>query len=257
MKFRSWQHGRLMVTLEKTVQKIGAKVGKDSHFIPEVSWSSMTPQMNFWSKQYNVTDYISELSWLEPWGPYNCWYWDKPYSYYPAPQLTSYLAAEQVKKFAESKAKPGRMPKLIAFPHGRMGDTTVSQPEAIAFEMLTYFLRRWQGAFLFTFPGGYDYRYWGKAAEANTLIARHEEMVERGKEVSSMLKIVPRTPCPEKPDFAPDWAEPQPGQGKLPGLHKLKIFQGHLVFRSGFCELVAVVGFEVTPEARWNAENEL
>lgn len=240
MKFRSWQHGRLMVTLEKAVSEAGRKKGKESHFIPEISWSSMTPQMNFWAKQYNVTDYISELPWLEPWGPYNCWYWDTPYSYYPAPQLSAWLAAEQVKGFARSKSKPGRMPKLIAFPHGRMGDTTISQPEGIAFEMITYFIQKWQGAFLFTFPSGYDYRYWGKVAEANTAIADNEKIVTEGRDVTSQVKIIPRTPFPENPDFAPLWAEPSPGEGRLPGLHKLKIYQYRAFKHKG--EYLAAVG---------------
>ena len=240
--FRSWQHGRLMVTLEKTTRAAGARAGKESHFIPEVSWSSMTPQMNFWAKQYNVTDYISELPWLEPWGPYTYWRWDTPYSYYPAPHLTSWLAAEQVREFARSKSLPGKMPKLIAFPHGRMGDTTISQPEGIAFEMLSFFLQKWQGAFLFTFPGGYDYRYWRNCAKANTLIAEHEEIVGCGKDVSAAVKILPRSPYPENPDFAPDWAEPANGEGKLPGLHKLKIFQ-HRAFLHKGEYLVAVGNF--------------
>lgn len=238
--FRSWQHGRLMVTLEKATRAAGRKAGKESHFIPEVSWSSMTPQMNFWAKQYNVTDYISELPWLEPWGPYNCWRWDTPYSYYPAPHLTSWLAAEQVREFARSKSLPGKMPNLIAFPHGRMGDTTISQPEGIAFEMISFFLQKWQGTFLFTFPGGYDYRYWGNCARANTIIAEHEETVSNGKDVSAMVKILPRSPYPENPDFAPDWAEPAPGDGRLPGLHKLKIFQHRAFFHKG--EYLVAVG---------------
>ena len=242
MLFRSWQHSRLMVTLEKVTREAGRKVGKESHFIPEIAWLHMTPQRNHWAKQYNVTDYMSELPWLEPWGPYNCWRWDTPYSYYPAPQLTMWLAAKQVRDFAKAKARPGKVPKIIGFPHGHMGDTIISQPEGIAFEMLCLFLQGWQGAFIFTFPDGYDYRYWAWAARANTAIADHEAVVTKGQEVTEQVKIVPRTPVPQHPDFAPEWSEPAPGEGTLPGLHKLGVIQ-HKAFRLKDDYLVAVGNF--------------
>lgn len=130
-------------------------------------------------------------------------------------------------------------------------------------EMISYFLLKWQGAFIFTFPGGYDYRYWGAAAKANTLIAEHEKMVEQGKDVTEMVKIVPRSPYPENPDFMPELAETSPGEGKLPGLHKLKIFQHRSFFHNG-AYLVAVGNFwqrgelffemrlEGVPEGQWH-----
>jgi hypothetical protein len=88
-------------------------------------------------------------------------------------------------------------------------------------------------------------------------------MVEQGKDVTEMVKIVPRSPYPENPDFMPELAETSPGEGKLPGLHKLKIFQHRSFFHNG-AYLVAVGNFwqrgelffemrlEGVPEGQWH-----
>jgi len=41
-KFRSWQHGKLMATLEETVNALGKEAGLDSHFIPEIHYGLLT-----------------------------------------------------------------------------------------------------------------------------------------------------------------------------------------------------------------------
>ena len=47
-KFRSWQHGKLVVTLHKDVAALGRSAGKTSIFIPEVSWRCATHKHNHW-----------------------------------------------------------------------------------------------------------------------------------------------------------------------------------------------------------------
>jgi hypothetical protein len=237
IKFRSWQHGRLVVQLEKTINEIGKKAGKDSHFIPEIAWSKMLPERDSNFAQYDIADYILELPWLEPWGPYIFHRFTQTYEYFPGLHLIAWNAAGVIKKFTADHGQPG----MIAFPHGYQGQDWITEPEALAFEFLCFFLNGWNGAFGYFFPRGYDHRYWQALAGANTAIARFEEIVFQGKEISPQVRITPETPLPE-PFFPAYWSEGGNFTRKLPGLAKSRILQ-YKAFQQNDRHLVAVGNF--------------
>ena len=220
-KFRSWQHGRLVVTIHKDAAALGRGKGKESGFVPEISWRSVTYEGNAYCRQYNVKDYMYELPWLEPWGPYVFNRAGQPYNYYPAVHLSTYVAAGMMKRFILDSFKGRKAPGMIAFPHGFQGNDWVTEPEALAFEMLCFFVRGWEGVFCYYFPRGYDYRHWRAMAEANTTVARYEEFTFKGKNDNSGVKLTGLTPLPEKLYYAPGVEEPEDGVGRFPGLSKM------------------------------------
>ena len=224
-KFRSWQHGQLVITLHKDAAKLGKSVKKESGFVPEISWRSATHAGNSYCKQYNVKDYMYELPWLEPWGPYIYNRAGLPYNYYPTAHLPTYGAAGVMKEFIIDSFKNKKAPGMIAFPHGHQGEDWVTEAEAFAFEMLCFFVRGWEGAFGYYFPRGYDYRHWRAAAEANTAIARYENFTFKGKNDNKGVKITSLSPLPEKLYYAPHWQEPEGEVGLVPGLNKLGAIQ--------------------------------
>ncbi len=238
-RFRSWQHGRVVATLEADVRTIGKKAGKESHFIPEVAWVAATPNGRGPFAQYDVLDYVNDLPYLNLWGPYIFRATGQPYVHYPAPHLPVWTAAEQIREFLRPRAK--RMPELLAFPHGSLDNPDwFSEPEAIAFEFLSYFVQGYRGAFGYYFPRGGDYRYWRALAEANTRIAENEELWRTGKEITSRVRIEPITPFPEKGYFRDIYAENSDIPPLLPGLHKKKLYQFRAFEHDG--TIVAAIG---------------
>ena len=220
-KFRSWQHGQLVITLHKDAEALGKSVGKESGFVPEISWRSVTHSANAYCKQYNVKDYMNELPWLEPWGPYIFHQTGQPYSYYPTAHLPTYGGAGMMKEFILDNFKNRKAPGMIAFPHGHQGENWVTEPEALAFEFLCFFVRGWEGAFGYYFPRGYDYRHWRAMAETNTTIAKYENFTFKGKNNNKGIKLTPLSPLPEKLYYAPAWEEPEGEVGRVPGLSKM------------------------------------
>lgn len=227
-KFRSWQHGRLVVTIHKDVEALGKSVGKESGFVPEISWRSSTKGGNAYCKQYNLQDYWNELPWIEPWGPYVFHLAGTPYSYYPAGHLPTYCAAKMMKDFVRESFKNRKAPQMIAFPHGFQGENWVTEPEALAFEFLCFFVNGWEGSFGYYFPRGYDYRHWRALAETNTTIAKYENFTFKGKLNNENIKLQPLSPLPGKLHYAPAWEEPEGSTGRIPGLSKM----GPIQFRS-------------------------
>ena len=239
-KFRSWQHGRLVATLHKDAAALGKSKGKEGGFVPEISWRSATHAGNNYCKQYNVKDYMYELPWLEPWGPYIYNRAGLPYNYYPAAHLPTYVAAGMMKKFFNDHFKGRKAPGMIAFPHGHQGNDWVTEPEAFAFEMLCFFVRGWEGAFGYYFPRGYDYRHWRAAAEANTLISKYEEFTFNGVNDNRGVSVKGLTPLPEKLYYPPAWAEPAGEVGLAPGLSRMGPIQFQVWRHNG--ELLVCVG---------------
>lgn len=130
---------------------------------------------NFWDKhagndEYAAVDYLDKLPALEPWAPYN-WYrfGEGPYDYVRGQHLSSYVTARQVLEFLDERLGKAKRPRLFAFPFGTFEGAT--QPEALSFEFLTYYLNGYSGAFAYLFPGGYDGRYWRALAEMNRQMA--------------------------------------------------------------------------------------
>ena len=197
--FRAWQHGKLMTTLEQTVNAVGKEAGLDSHFIPEIHHRLLT---DAWDKheqdrEYAAVDYLGKLPVLEPWAPYNWFVFGTgPYEPIRGQHLSCHATARSVQAFLATRLPEPNRPRLIAFPYGTYEGAT--QPEAIVFEILTYFLNGYHGAFVYLFPGGYDARYWRALPPANRLLARFEPFVYKGKRIETH-KAEPVTPLP-KPD---------------------------------------------------------
>ncbi|MBR7139866.1 MAG: hypothetical protein IKD44_10005 [Lentisphaeria bacterium] len=241
IKFRSWQHGRLCVTLEKDINALGKKAGKDSHFMPEIAWSQLVESDKKGFGQYSPLDYMAELPWLEPWGPYIFSSFTEKYNYYPGIHLITYTAAHDNKAFLKRYIKdPAKYPKLIALPHGFQCGTWVTEPEAFAFETLCFFLQGWEGSFGYYFPKGYDHRYWNALARANSVIADFEEIVMKGEELKGASCKV-ETPVP-RPFFPAYWSEGGNFKKRLPGLAKAEMVQLKS-FRNGKNVAVAVGNF--------------
>ena len=232
-KFRSWQHGRLVVTLHQDIVKLGASVGKKSNFIPEISWKCVSEKHNSYCKQYNVKDYMRELPWLEPWGPYAYQRAGQTYNYYPTRHLVTYTAAGMMREFLSKHFPNGNAPKLIAFPHAYQSSDWVTEPEALAFETLSFFARGFEGVFCYYFPRGYDYRHWAAMAKVNTIIARYEKFILEGKNENSNVSVTPLTTVPAKLYYPPGAEEPRNGEGNYPGLSKMGILQYQVWHRNG------------------------
>jgi len=199
IKFRAWQHGRLMATIEETVNAVGREAGLDSHFIPEIHHRLLTDDWEKHSRdrEYAAVDYLGKLPVLEPWAPYNWYIFTRgPYDYVRGQHLSCLVTAREVQGFLAKRLPEGKRPRLIAFPYGTYEGAT--QPEAIVFEILTYFLERYRGAFVYLFPGGYDARYWRALTEANRLIARFEPFACAGKATKGH-QVKAESPLP-KPD---------------------------------------------------------
>lgn len=241
IKFRSWQHGKMCVQLEKTINKIGKSVGKDSHFIPEISWSQLLENSDPPSAQYSPKDYMEKLPILEPWGPYIFYKFDEPYIYNSGIHLITFTAARDIKKFvAKHIPDKAKRPKLIAFPHGYQGRAWVTEPEALGFETLCFFLNGWEGSIVYLFPRGYDNRWWRALADANNKIAQYEDYVFKGQK-SNDCKIFAISPVPQTniPKF---WREGGNFVQKLPSLKTAKIIQS-VEYKLGDKRLIAVGNF--------------
>jgi hypothetical protein len=168
---------------------------------------------------------MHHLKWLNFWGPYQYHTAGKTYVYRPSTHLISYVTGGMVRDFMKEHSSKGKLPKLIFFPHAYQGDSAVTEPEALAFETLSCFVRGFNGSFCYYFPRGYDYRHFREMAKANTVIARYENFTQKGKNDNTGITLTPVTPVPEKLYYAPGWEEPEGGKGIAPGLSKLGILQ--------------------------------
>jgi hypothetical protein len=241
IKFRAWQHGKLMKTLEKTINKVGKEAGKDSHFIPEVAWSALTEGGRNHFEQSDPREYMADLKYIEPWGPYVFTNLANPYLYNTGVHLITYQGGKSIRKYVNKYCpNPKKRPGLIAFPHGIQCNTWLTEPEALSFETLGYMLNGWQGSFAYYMPRGYDARWWNSLTEANRKIAAYENYVYKGKRIND-TKVTPVTPLPSSnlPKF---WSEGGNFVQKLPELKTAKIIQT-AEFKLGNKRLVAVGNF--------------
>lgn len=197
LRFRAWQHGKLMVTLEETVRALGAEAGPDAHFIPEIHYSLLTTH---WDRhagnaEYAAVEYMDRLPIINAWAPYNWYVFGRgPYDYIRGQHLNIHVTASEVQEFLAASLPAPKRPRLIAFPYGTYEGAT--EPEAIAFETLTYFLDGYYGAFVYLFPGGYDARYWSALAEVNRQLALCEPYVVGGTPIREH-EVAPETPLPD------------------------------------------------------------
>jgi hypothetical protein len=193
-QFRSWQHGRLLVAMEETVNGLGKEAGVESHFVPAIAYDLF---LAGWEKeernrQIAVLDFAGELPLLAPWAPYIEDLLGKPYQYMTGKHLALHAGASGVREFLDSRLPADKRPRIMAYL--MLGPFAYfKQPEAVQFDYLTYFLDGYQGAFLYFFPEGYDARYWKAMAQTHTLIAQFEPYVTSGvRKVDH--EIAPETP---------------------------------------------------------------
>ncbi len=197
LKFRAWQMGRLVTTIEEDVCAEGRKHGREFHFLPAITSQAMRDSETGRFPTYNPEEYIKTLPWICPWGPYVFRDMKSPYVYNNAAYLPVFLCARDVQAYlAKRISDPAKFPKLIAYPHGNQCFSWCTAPEMPAFEMYCYFLHRWKGAIAYIFPYGYDHRYFVPLAGAAEDIAAAEDFVFKG-ERTDRVKAVPVTSLPD------------------------------------------------------------
>ena len=235
-KFRSFQHGNVVRTMEKLVADTGRKMGKDIHFVPEIQYDTVTENGNAGSfaKEYDPVNYLSDLPWLAPWGPYLYTDTRNIYQYYPGKNIAQLFALENVTHFITKHCRNGNAPKLMSMPGGGW-DGVMSEPEALAMDMVSAFVAGFDGATPWTFPFGCDYRWWRAMAKANDMIARNEDIVSKGSKVPGIVTLKPQTRLPrfQLSDVL---------NKLLPDLKGQSIVQ-HRAFRKGNITVVAVANF--------------
>lgn len=194
IKFRSWQHGELVSAIQKGFDELGKKYGRKIYFVPEIHWASIFNECSDRFEQYHPSEYLNKLPWIEPWGPY-IFYKYSASDYKLGLHMNTYIAARMMKaKISELLKNSAQLPKTLAFTLGSWSDSG-TEPEAIGFETIAFFLNGWEGSFVYNFPYGYDYRYWREIAKANGLIARYENFIFKGQSCQT-VNIKVETPVP-------------------------------------------------------------
>ena len=196
-KFRSWQHGRLVKTINRHV--IEATGGdKSVGLIPAISWREMS---SVWrpknlAAEVQAIDYAGDLRWINPWGPYPRWNTGVPYMECKWDMLFYWCAAKDVREQVNRDYVPEKRPKLMAFPHGFLGDS-VSQPESVSLGLDSFFFNGWEAAIVYTFPKGFDARWWRAFAEATARAAKYEDAVFDGARVDGKVSLFPDAGYPD------------------------------------------------------------
>lgn len=183
-KFKSWQHGRYVATLEEDLRKAGATVGKNSGLCVEITSGHMVDDENVISGRDNAFDvkwYADKVQWIDPWGPYIFTSCENPQRVPPGDHVRLLRRARAVTRYLD-KILPDRTkhPKLLGFPNGYIRDTGWTPPEELTLDILTYYAGGWQGSQTYYFLG-LDNRYWQAHATANDIIARTEDVVMDGE----------------------------------------------------------------------------
>ena len=209
IRFRAYQHARLIKTLHEDCLKLGAtEVG----FCPEVGTDQIIRYPDHFKQQWEFTpyEYADSLKWLNVWGPYVWFIADQPYAYTKgAHLLTLEMARRVISDYRKHFPDPEKRARLMAMPHACQGDFLwLGQPEGLAMDQLSSFLAGYDASILYFFPRGYDHRYWNAFVESNALIAANEDMVMNGKKRKDVTAH-PQSPFPApvkniQPRYLPD-----------------------------------------------------
>ncbi|NMA21359.1 MAG: hypothetical protein GX927_12345, partial [Lentisphaerae bacterium] len=195
VRFRSLEHAKLVRTIhEEVISLTGGE--KSFGFIPGIAWIEMA---SCWrsipaGKEVHQSDYASDLRWIDPWGPYPCWDTQMPYVYKKTNNLSTFVAARDVRRQVNQDYPPGKRPKLLAFPHGIQGSAWVTQPEAMEMDLNSFFFNGFEAATLYIFPRGYDNRYWAAFARAAERAAAFEDYVFEGRSIDEQVRLTPLPP---------------------------------------------------------------
>lgn len=197
IKFRSWQHAKMVKTINDAVNEV--TTGK-AGFIPEVAWIHMVDcaARKAATGEHDPLDYAGELKYIDPWGPYASWKALEPYQYNKGINLDTYMAACDIVDFTNHNFKVPNRPKLLALPHGMQSGWWITQPEATAMEVLGFFVAGFDATTLYFFPRGYDNRFWEVQSKVNNLIAVNESMVSGGERIPVTATPFSPFPTPKK-----------------------------------------------------------
>ena len=193
--FRSWQHGRLMKTLNKYVTRF-TDGEKSMGFIPEVEYGMMTTN---WREtrhfdEVEIKDFGPDFKWMNPWGPYSgVWFSSAPYVHSPADWVSEFYSARNVRKAVD--ADYPKM-KIMSFPNGYQCGGMLVEPEFLEITLNAYFFNRWDASCIYFFPLGYDNRYWAALARATTLAADYENFVWDGTRIDEKAALTPAAGFP-------------------------------------------------------------
>lgn len=187
LKFRAWQHGRLVKTLDKTVRQVQGE--KSKGFCPELVWTEVSGDLleDPLSHEVAADEYVGSLEWLNAWGPYVCWRADKPYFREKRRGVAEWVSAKVVKDHV--RGKYGERPKLISFPSGMQGVNLMATPEWVELCMDSYFFNGWEGSLVYFFPRGLDMRWWHGFARATTRAGYYEDYVLDGVRCDSATSL--------------------------------------------------------------------
>lgn len=189
LAFRSWQHGKVILTIQEDVKNAGlADNGKRSYFIPDISYFAFTKVMaGSYTGQYNARDYLKDLDSVCIWGPYaHKAALHSKYFYVPAQHLPHLLVCAKVNENVRSQSRA----KIMGLPQGSHV-AWVTTPEAIVFETLSGFV--FGHAMSVPYWFAYDYRAYREMGRMNTLLSRIENFLTDGKS-SAAVKGTPVTP---------------------------------------------------------------
>ncbi len=209
IRFRAYQHARLVKTLQEDAVGMGAdKVG----FCPEVGTDQIIRYPNSFQEQWEFTpyEYADSLKWLNVWGPYNWFLADQPYAYVKGANLPTWeLSRRVVRDYRDHFKDPAKRAKLMAMPHGSQCNMlALGQPEGMAMDQLSSFLAGYDASILYFFPRGYDHRFWKALADSTSLIADNEDIVMNGRKKEGVT-ATPQSPFPApveniEPRYLPD-----------------------------------------------------
>lgn len=182
VKFRSWQHEKVIGMILEMLDELSKKYNFRVEFAPELHHLLAKENSGF-GHQYKLDDYLSKIRWIVLWGPYLYYDYTSPVTQNIGYHLHVWNQAGFNMKYVTDRVKePGKRPKLIALPNLQQPSKYyLIEPEAPAFETLTYFVHGWNGSFPYFLPIGVDNRYWNSFAKANRQIASYEDYVFDGK----------------------------------------------------------------------------
>ncbi|MBO5940100.1 MAG: hypothetical protein J6R18_02745, partial [Kiritimatiellae bacterium] len=216
-RFRAIEHGKVVKTLHRYVCEFTGGDVSDG-LIPEITWAEMADAIPYSYRQGEVDsrEYVGALRWVNPWGPYVWWDVRWPYYYEKRLSLASYAAAKNVRERVDREYPPEKRPKLVAFPSGWQSKVWLAVPEWIGMAMDSFFFNRWEATEIYSFPGGYDARYWKAFADATSRAARCEDAVLDGVRSDARTFAVPvpeyAANCREATGFLPQVKDISPLQ---------------------------------------------
>lgn len=191
-RFRSWQHGLVVKTIDKYVRQFSGEE-KSEGFIPEIIWGALATGLrdNPMQAEIDVYEYASSLKWINPWGPYCWWDTETPYFYEKRLPIAPFAAAKNIRENVDRRFPKDQRPKLLAFPHGAQRRQCLAAPEWIGMTLDSFFFNGWEASRIYFFPRGYDARYWRAFADATSRAGRCEKYVLNGKRTDAMSVFTP------------------------------------------------------------------